>query len=210
MPLRAVIFDYGMVLSGEPSLADKMRMATRLKAAPERAIQLYMQFRKEYDQGLMTGLEYWRKTLEAAGQHPSEEEVAQATADDAQMWTSVDPKLLAWQRAVKARGFKTAILSNMGDAVRESIERRFDWIKSFDLCVWSYELKIVKPDAAIFRHTLERLGIEAEEALFLDDIAENVAAAEALGIHAIRYKNTAQLSEALIASGLDGLLPLPE
>lgn len=209
MPLRAVIFDYGMVLSGEPSLVDKMTMATRLKAAPEQAIQFYMQYRKEYDQGLLTGLEYWQKTLEAAGQHPGKSEVAQATADDARMWTRVDPKLLDWQRAVKARGFKTAILSNMGDAVRESIERRFDWISTFDLCVWSYELKIIKPDAAIFRHTLERLGIEAGDALFLDDNAENIAAAQALGIQAIRYKNTAQLSEALIAAGLDGQLPLP-
>lgn len=210
MQLRAVIFDYGMVLSGEPDLQAKMEIARRLKLPADKAIQLYMKYRKEYDQGIFTGLEYWRKTLIDAGQQPTETEVAEANAIDARMWTSVDKSLLDWQRAVKAHGLKTAILSNMGDAVRESIERSFAWLSEFDVRVWSYELKIIKPDAAIFRHTLDTLGIEAGEALFLDDIAENVEAARALGIRAIQYKNFARLRDDLLAAGLNGELPLPE
>lgn len=210
MQLRAVIFDYGMVLSGEPKVQDKMEIARRIQLPADKAIELYMKYRKEYDQGLMTGLEYWRQTLIDAGQQPTEAEVAEANAVDARMWTSVDPQLLDWQRAVKKRGLKTAILSNMGDAVRESIERNFAWIAEFDARVWSYELKIVKPDAAIFRHALAELGIEPGEALFLDDIAENVEAARAVGLRAIQYKNFAGLRAELIAAGLDGELPLPE
>ena len=53
--------------------------------------------------------------------------------------------------------------------------------------VVSGDEKMVKPDAAIYRLALDRFGLKAEEAVFVDDNADNVAGAAALGIHAIRF-----------------------
>ena len=103
-----------------------------------------------------------------------------------------------------------AILSNMGDSVHVSIEKAYDWIQRFDVRVWSYELKVAKPDRKIYEHVLEKLGTRAEESLFLDDKPENITAARALGMKGIVFSTVEQLRADLIAAGLDKELPLPE
>jgi putative hydrolase of the HAD superfamily len=128
---------------------------------------------------------------------------------DVRLWTAENPAMLAWQLQLKERGLKTAILSNMGDSVLESIEREFNWIHRFDVLVWSFQLGIAKPDPAIYRHTLDELGSRPEETLFIDDKRENVEAARALGIQAIQYSTVERLRADLIATGLDAELPLP-
>jgi putative hydrolase of the HAD superfamily len=128
---------------------------------------------------------------------------------DVRLWTVENPAMLAWQLQLKERGLKTAILSNMGDSVLESIEREINWIHRFDVLVWSFQLGIAKPDPAIYRHTLDELGSRPEETLFIDDKRENVEAARALGIQAIQYSTVERLRADLIATGLDAELPLP-
>jgi len=126
------------------------------------------------------------------------------------LWTVENPIMVAWQLKLKQHGLLTAILSNIGDDVLASVERTFDWIQRFDVLVWSYQLGIVKPDPAIYRHTLSELGTRPEETLFIDDKRPNVEAAQALGIQAIEYSSVERLHEDLIAAGLDGVLPLPD
>lgn len=53
----------------------------------------------------------------------------------------------------------------------------------FDGMVISFEARVMKPDAAIFRYTVEKLGIRPEETLFIDDSQANLDAASALGFH---------------------------
>ena len=118
--------------------------------------------------------------------------------------------MIAWQKQLKELGMKTAILSNMGDAVCESITRSFDWIENFDLCVWSYQLGIAKPAAEIFLHTLHQLHVAPENALFLDDKSENIAAARAVGMLALQFSSVAQLRADMLAAELNRELPLPE
>jgi putative hydrolase of the HAD superfamily len=125
------------------------------------------------------------------------------------MWTVQNPVMVAWQLALKQRGLLTAILSNIGDSALESVEREFDWIHRFDVLVWSYRFGAVKPNPAIYRHTLDQLGTQPEETLFIDDKRPNVEAARELGIQAIQFSSVERLRQDLIASGLDGILPLP-
>jgi putative hydrolase of the HAD superfamily len=126
------------------------------------------------------------------------------------MWTTENPAMLAWQLKLKERGILTAILSNMGDNVHANMEREFRWLSRFDVLVWSYQLRMAKPDPAIYRHTLKELGTPAEETLFLDDKLVNVQAARELGMKALVFTNVEQLRADLIAQGLDGDLRLPE
>ena len=87
--------------------------------------------------------------------------------------------------------------------------READWLSRFDLYVWSYQLRLAKPDPAIFHYTLDRLGARPEEALFIDDRAENVNAAIALGIQSLVFTTVDRLRADLIAAGFDNRLPLP-
>jgi putative hydrolase of the HAD superfamily len=198
-----------MVLTGQPdALAhEKLLSITGLPLAQFES--LYWADRPAYDEGKLTGIGYWQKFLREAGLPPDQEKVEELNRWDVRMWTTQNPVMVAWQLAVKQRGLLTAILSNMGDAVLASVEREFDWIRSFDLLVWSCEVGLVKPDPAIYRHMLAELGTRPEETLFIDDKLPNVEAARALKIQTIEFSSVERLREDLIAVGLDGVLPLP-
>ena len=68
--------------------------------------------------------------------------------------------------------------------------------------VVSGDEQLMKPDAAIYRLALERFGLRAEEAVFVDDNAANVAGAKAVGIHGLLFTDAATLRRELIGMGL--------
>jgi len=209
LPLRAVIFDYGKVLTGPPDPQAHLELLRITGLTSEALDNLYWADRQAYDEGKLTGLAYWQKLASEANLNLTSAQLDEINDWDARMWTTVNPAMLAWQQELKRRGFLTAILSNMGDHVHRLMQREFHWLSRFDLCVWSYELGIAKPDPAIYLHTLKQLRIQPEEALFLDDKQPNVDAACALGIRGILFKDAETLRADLIAHGLDKALPLP-
>jgi putative hydrolase of the HAD superfamily len=198
-----------MVLTGQPdpSAHEKLLSITGLPLA--RFESLYWTDRPAYDEGKLTGIGYWQKFLREAGLPPDQEKVEELNFWDVRMWTTENPAMIDWQLELKQRGLLTAILSNMGDDVLTSVEREFDWIRRFDLLVWSCEVGVVKPDPAIYRHMLTELRTRPEETLFIDDKLPNIEAALALNIRAIQFFSVERLREDLIAAGLDGVLPLP-
>lgn len=199
-----------MVLTGVPD-PEAYAAMLRITGLPEEQFLHYYwgEDRHAYDKGTITGLEYWRKVADDAHLNLDQAAIEQLTQWDAKHWTTENPAMLDWQRKLKEYGLKTAILSNMGDAVFESVERKFAWIHRFDVQVWSYQLRLAKPDAAIYLYTLDQLQTRPEETLFLDDRRVNIEAARALGIQAIEFTTIERLRDDLIASGLDGELPLP-
>jgi putative hydrolase of the HAD superfamily len=209
LALRAVVFDYGMVLTGpqDPEAHAALLAITGLPL--ERFENLYWADRHAYDEGKLTGLEFWRKLLREAGLNLPQGTVEELNQLDARMWTTQNPVMLDWQLRLKQRGILTAILSNMGDNVLANMKREFDWLPRFDVLVWSFQLHMAKPDPAIYHHVLKELGTQPEETLFLDDKLVNVEAAQALGIKAIQFSTVDRLRVDLMAAGLDAELPLP-
>ena len=209
MGLRAVVFDYGMVLTGppDPEARAALLRITGLPAA--RFESLYWADRPAYDEGKLTGFAFWQKLVRDAGLALPPDKIEELNQWDARMWTTENPAMLAWQLALKRRGLLTAILSNMGDNVLASVEREFNWIHRFDALVWSFQLHMAKPGPAIYLRTLQELGVRPEEALFLDDKLVNVEAARALGIQAMQFSTVERLRADLVAAGLDAALPLP-
>ena len=209
MALRAVIFDYGMVLTGPPD-AQAHDAMVRITGLPvERFESLYWADRHAYDEGKLTGITFWQKFLRDANLDLGPSAVEELNRHDARMWTTQNPAMLAWQSQLKQHGLQTAILSNMGDSVLESIKREFDWISRFDVLVWSYLLHMAKPDPEIYLYTLQQLGARPNETLFLDDKQVNIDAALELGMKALQFSNVETLRRDLVAAGLDSELPLP-
>jgi putative hydrolase of the HAD superfamily len=209
LALRAVVFDYGMVLSDPPNPAAHAELL-RITGLPEDEFEsLYWRDRHAYDEGKLTGLEFWHKFNRDAALGLLPPAIDELNDWDGQMWTTQNEVMIAWQERLKARGILTAILSNMGDNVLASIERTFTWPKRFDVQVWSFQHLMAKPEPAIYRLTLEQLGTRAEETLFLDDRPLNVEAAAALGMRAIQFSTVENLRAEMIAQGFDDELPLP-
>jgi putative hydrolase of the HAD superfamily len=102
---------------------------------------------------------------------------------------------------VRRAGLRTGLLSNSwgaGDYQRELFPVRFDAV------VISAEVGMRKPEERIFRHAVELIGLPPEECVFIDDIAANVAAAEAIGMTGVLHTEPA----ATVAH-VTGLLGLP-
>jgi putative hydrolase of the HAD superfamily len=170
---------------------------------------LYWADRHAFDEGKLTGQQCWRDIVRKAGLTLAPSAIAELVDWDARMWLTLNPAMLAWAVALKARGLRTAILSNIGDTVQQAMERELNWLSRFDVLVWSYQLRMAKPDPAIYRYTLEKLGLQPAETLFIDDREVNVEAAIALGMKALVFTTVDQLRADLIAQSLDKELPLP-
>ena len=209
MALRAIIFDYGMVLTG-PQDPESHAALLRITGLPlDRFESLYWADRHAYDEGKLTGLAFWQKFSSEAGLALSPATIDELNHLDARMWTTQNPAMVAWQQQLRQHGLLTAILSNMGDNVLANLQREFHWIHNFDVLVWSFQHLMAKPDPAIYRLVLEKLNVQPGEALFLDDKLVNIKAAQALGMHAIQFSTVDRLRSELIALGYNGLLPLP-
>ena len=100
-------------------------------------------------------------------------------------------------RELHDRGTRLYVLSNMPSEAWQPINDLFDWLSLFDGAVVSGDEKIVKPDPAIYRILLDRFDVDPSTAAFVDDRQENVAAADAIGFHAIRFTDAAALRRSL-------------
>jgi putative hydrolase of the HAD superfamily len=207
--LDAVIFDYGMVLSGPPNPELREELVRRSGMPQAQAETLYWKYRHAYDRGDLDGLTYWQTILEEGGVPSSPALIRELAELDARMWTGSNDPLVAWQASLRAAGIKTAILSNLGDIVQQSVSRNLPWTQNFDAHIFSYQLRIAKPDPAIYRHALQLLNSKAEETIFLDDITANVEAAQALGMTGILYTGIPALRHSLQSLSLDVFVPLP-
>lgn len=100
-------------------------------------------------------------------------------------------------RSAKAAGYKIYGLTNWSAETFPMIRDTYPVFQEFDGIVVSGEEHLLKPDAAIYRCLLERYALRAEESLFIDDNQDNVAAARAIGMEAVRFENAEQLVQVL-------------
>lgn len=208
MAIRAVIFDYGMVISNPADPAAHERMVAVSGLSAEELDRSYWRNRHSYDLG-MKGRVYWEKVARDAGTIFSSNQIESLIEADILMWTSLNEEMLVWVVALQSSGFRTAILSNMVWEILVYMRQEFGWLAHFHHHTWSCELGIIKPDPAIYVHTCEQLDVRPSEALFLDDKRENVVAAAQVGLHAIQFNSIEQLKKDLAARGLQQELPIP-
>lgn len=88
--------------------------------------------------------------------------------------------------------YKTAILSNSFVGARKREQELYGFEDMCDLIVYSHEVGLRKPDKAIYELLCERLGVQPEEVIFLDDVEGHLDAAREFGINAILFKETIQ------------------
>jgi putative hydrolase of the HAD superfamily len=104
-------------------------------------------------------------------------------------------------RSLRQAGLRTALLSNSWG--NDDYPRHL-FPDLFDVVVISAEVGMRKPEERIFRHTAALLGLEPQECVFIDDVAANVAAAEAVGLVSLHHREPAAT-----AAWLTELLGLP-
>ena len=106
-----------------------------------------------------------------------------------------------WDVAADARshGVRTALLSNSWGHTLYPYDRLEE---VFDTVVISGDVGMRKPEQRIYQLTLERLDVEAHDAVFVDDLPRNVEVARSMGMHAIHHDGDDAAVAARVASAL--------
>lgn len=206
LPVQAVLFDYGLVLSGPPAPAAWARMRAVFGAEEAPFHAAYWAPRYDYDKGVLGGEAYWHAVARQLGRTPSEDELRNLLEADVDLWTEPNQEMIDWAARLQAAGIRTGILSNLGDAMERGIVARCSWLAAFDHHTFSHRLLIAKPDPAIYAHAAAGLRTEPAHILFVDDREDNIAAARQAGMQAVQYTNHDSFVEAMQAVGLASLL----
>ena len=201
MDIEAVIFDYGEVLSGPPD-PEAHRSLLEIAGVGEEAFEkAYWAHRLDYDADILSGQTYWQTVARDTGVEFTAQQMVQLLEVDARMWMNLNPAMVAWIPRIKQAGFRLGILSNMGYGVLDYLRPRFTWLELFDQLTWSCELGVVKPDPAIYLHTIKKLNVKPERALFIDNLQKNIVGAEEVGLKGALFENVEQLQRDLVGRG---------
>ena len=202
MQISAVIFDYGCVLSLAPQEKDFEPLWNALGIDAKAFQSFYWRNREAYDLDVLDGTAFWQEIVREAGS-PNSPDLIQKLADlDCHLWSHPHPIMVEWVRSLKQRGLKTAVLSNMPRMVGDCLRHKVRWLELFDYLCFSGELKIGKPNPAIYRTCLDALRVTAGQALFIDDREINVQAALRVGMPALLFESVEQLRHDLKPFGL--------
>jgi putative hydrolase of the HAD superfamily len=183
MKLRAVIFDYGNVICRPPTQQQLSEAAALCGLTVDEFLRAFWRNRREYDRGT-DAAEYWRDIAASCGRVFDEAMVAEMMRREVDFWSRFDGRVLSWAQDLRVAGLRTGILSNLPRTLGQKLRAEEGFLDHFDQVTFSYELGVIKPEAGIYRHAIEGLGVEPSEALFLDDRPENVEGARTAGIHA--------------------------
>lgn len=99
---------------------------------------------------------------------------------------------------LKARGHRLFGLSNWSAETFVQIKEDFPALKLLEGMVVSGYVKCLKPSPEIYQLLLDRYSLKASDCIFIDDNAANVAGAEAVGIHGIRFTGASDLRKQLL------------
>jgi putative hydrolase of the HAD superfamily len=191
--IKAVILDYGKVLVRSPTPQEFGRMADVLNVDFELFYKLWETSRGSYDRSDLTADEYWSKLAAQCSTSVDAKQIELLRRLEVEIWVHADPAMLDWLSQLQTAGIKTALLSNMPTDLMTHVLTNLPWMQHFSVRTFSAEVRLIKPDPAIYRQTLEGLGVAAPEAVFVDDRENNIQAARALGMHAIQFHSTGQL-----------------
>lgn len=205
MPIRAVVFDIGGILEIVPGGGDPTKhfpemiarweehlsmqpgeLRAKIRSVDERLLSMG----KDLGLGTCSEEEWWDEVQRATGM--SDEQMSAFVRDYWDVYLgNPNEELMAFFSSLRPR-YQTALLSNSGSGARREEQERYHFNEMTDLIIYSHEEGVEKPDHRIYALTCERLGVQPEEIVFLDDAQPNVAAAATYGMHSILFINTAQ------------------
>jgi putative hydrolase of the HAD superfamily len=198
--IRGIILDYGEVLCHKPLPETFGRMAVALGLAPETFEARYGRERVRYDRGDLSAEAYWATV--ADGRHVVDAGLlAELRRWDVEMWSNLDEVMIEWMGQTRAAGIKVGLLSNMPLDMAEYARANFKWLRRMDALILSSELRLAKPERAIYERAVAELGVRPDEALFIDDREPNVEGAREAGLHGVRFEGVERLRDTLAAAG---------
>ena len=199
--IRNIVFDIGGVLADfrlMEFLADKGFDAALARRIVKAAV--YSPYWGQFERGEITEEETLRGF---AGMDPEIRDELYTAFSDLKGMLVMRDYAIALVRGLKAAGYGVYYLSNYSKKAYDECGESLAFMPYMDGGVVSFQVGLTKPDSRVYQLFLERYGLAADECLFIDDTAENVSAAQALGFSALEFKNYEELPAALARHGVE-------
>ncbi len=177
---QAYIFDIGNVLLH----FDYEKALDRLRAhsGAEFTFETLAPLRDAYEDGRLTRAAFQERLIRALAYTGSEAELVRALEE---IFTPNEPML---RLVEKLHGtVPLYLLSNTSDLHIDYIRRTYPVFRLFDDAVYSYRAGMSKPGGAIFELAIRQFGVDPARTIYIDDLAANVAGADAAGLRALQY-----------------------
>ncbi len=184
MTVRAVFFDLGGVILRTEYQAPRQHLAERFGMDYEdiEKIVFGSPSAARASVGEITEDEHWQNVMKMLKQPASEYEKIR---DEFFGGDVVDRSIVEFLRSLKPT-HHVGLISNAWDGLRAYIQReKFD--DAFHHMTISAEVKVAKPSAKIYHIALEQAGVSPNEAVFVDDMPENIEACKKLGMKGILF-----------------------
>lgn len=202
--IKNIFFDFGRTLVEHPEDGAGLKIVLDTGIENENDARLIRdeifsveKYLNDLDEGAMTYDEY-RDTVVAAVPERLREYANEAVMYDIRILPTIAgmENLL---KKLKKDGYRLFITSNMN--VRHALQMREHCLaKYFDDMIFSAEIKMRKPYKGFFEATISQFGVNPEETLFIDDLAENVEGGKACGLDGFVFNGDAEAAERFIYS----------
>jgi putative hydrolase of the HAD superfamily len=190
MAILATIWDMGGVIVRTEERTSRQQMAARMGMSYEDLTDLVFYSQSAYlaSLGKITTIQHW-DTVRTTLKLPDEEFAR--VPDEFWGGDRLDIDLVNSIRSLRPH-YKTALLSNAWDDLRDMLVNRWQISDAFDQIIISAEVGVMKPDPRIYQIALERLQVKPSEAVFIDDFEENLEGARNVGLQTIHFRSPAQ------------------
>ena len=187
MSIKAIFFDLGGVILRTEYQAPRQHLAERFGMDYEDIDKVVFGggtngSAARASIGEISEEEHWLNVMKVLKQPASEYE---RVRDEFFAGDVIDHEILNFLRSIKPK-YKTGLISNAWSGLRNYIVReKFD--DAFHYMIISAEVGVVKPSAKIYHIALKQLGVSPNEAVFVDDVWENIQACEKVGMKGILF-----------------------
>ncbi|MDQ2888274.1 MAG: HAD family phosphatase [Chloroflexota bacterium] len=195
MAIKAVIFDIGGVLLQSAGPHQHRTWEDRFGIQDSEVFKFINRsgMNAAATRGKVSSDELWQQVSEHFG---IDREQIREVEKTYQSNERLNTELADFLRDMRPR-YKTALLSNAWSGAREAVNKKYALDTLVDIQLFSYEDGTMKPEAKIYLLALHRLGVQANETIFLDNKIINVDGASLVGLHSIHYQDNAQAIAAI-------------
>lgn len=195
-----VVFDLGKVLVDFDYSVAARRIAARCRAPVDhsRFFAEHGALLRRYELGGIDTCQFYQEIQAACGFDGSHDEFGDYFAD---IFTPIPP-MVELQGRLRQNGVPVYIFSNTNELAVRHIRHRFPFFSDFDGYVLSYEHGAMKPDARLYEVLERKAGRRKTDILYLDDLAENVAAGARRGWITILHETPEKTRTAVRELGL--------
>ncbi|MBN2878344.1 MAG: HAD family phosphatase [Clostridia bacterium] len=190
--IECVIFDFGGVISFPQQKQNVDNMIKLTKMSEEDFLKAYFSNRLDYDRGIIGKKEYWQMVTNNSTEL-RDELLSKLAWEDCRSWTNINEQVIDFINALKNKVKKVALLSNINFEVKDYVKDELGLFKYFDETICSCDLQLLKPELGIYQYAANKVGIEPEKCLFIDDMEANVIGAREAGLNSMVFQGYGHL-----------------